>query len=123
MPEAPPEQGAAMALEQRSDARMLVMVARTENTFESVLTALLDAGVSGATVVESRGMGAVLRSDLPIFTGLAALLPGDAGSRMVISFCTRTHIEALMRHLGTLPVDQRPVGVVLPLDALFGFDP
>lgn len=110
-------------LRRDADARMVVLVARAEDTFEAVMTALLDAGVSGATVIESRGLGAVLRTDLPIFTGLAALLPGDSGSRMIVSFCTRAHVETLLRHLSAMPVDQRPVGAVIPVDGFFGFEP
>ncbi len=103
-----------------ADRRLLVLVSRTEDTFEAVITALLDAGVSGATVLESRGLSAVLRSELPIFTGLAALLPADTGGRVVISICTQRDVDTLLRHLEHLPVDARPVGAVLPVQGVIG---
>lgn len=104
----------------RPEMRLLVLIARTEDTFEPVLTALIDAGIAGATVIESRGLGAVIRSELPIFTGLAALLPPDTGGRVLISITSQTSIDTLLRHLQALPVDARPVGAVLPLQGVIG---
>jgi hypothetical protein len=104
----------------RPEMRLLVLIARTEDTFEPVLTALIDAGIAGATVIESRGLGAVIRSELPIFTGLAALLPPDTGGRVLISITSQASIDTLLRHLLTLPVDARPVGAVLPLQGVIG---
>ncbi|MBL9140601.1 MAG: hypothetical protein JNK53_01935 [Phycisphaerae bacterium] len=104
----------------RTDMRLLVLITRTEDTFESVLTTLLDAGITGATIVESKGLGSVLRSELPIFTGLTALLPQDSGSRMIVSICSMDSIDTLNRHLDQLPVDARPVGVVLHVQGVIG---
>ena len=44
-----------------TDARLLILIARTEESFDPLVTALLDAGITGATVLESRGIGAIIR--------------------------------------------------------------
>lgn len=104
----------------RTEMRLLVLISRREDTFETVLTAAIDAGVRGATIVESRGLGAAIRSEHPVFTGMAALLPPDSGSRVLISITERSIIDVLLRNLQQLPVDSRPVGVVLPLEGVIG---
>ena len=105
------------------DARLLILIARTEESFDPLVTALLDAGITGATVLESRGIGAIIRSEMPIFAGLAALLPQATGSRVVLSVAPQERIDALMRYLSQLPRERRPIGVTLPADTVLGLEP
>ncbi|MCE9619331.1 MAG: hypothetical protein K8R92_05440 [Planctomycetes bacterium] len=102
------------------DERLLVLVARTEESFDPLVTALIDAGIQGATVLESRGLGAIIRSEMPIFAGLASLLPQATGSRVVLSIASRAQIDALMRFMSQLPVERRPLGVTLPVETVMG---
>jgi hypothetical protein len=103
--------------------RLLVLIARTEESFDPVVTALLDAGITGATVLESRGIGAIIRAEMPIFAGLAALLPQATGSRVILSIATPERIESLMRFLEQLPRERRPIGVTLPAQQVLGLEP
>ncbi len=102
--------------------RLLILIARNEDAFDPLITGLLDVGITGATIIESRGIGAVIREDMPFFTGLAALLPQHTGSRMLVSVATPDRIESLLRYLDLLRPEQRPVGAVLPVEAVIGFD-
>ena len=102
---------------------LLVLIARTEESFDPVVTALLDAGITGATVLESRGLGAIIRSEMPIFAGLAALLPQSTGSRVILSVATVERIDALMRFLQQLPRERRPIGVTMPVQQVLGLEP
>ena len=104
------------------DAQLLVLIARTEESFDPVVTALLDAGITGATVVESRGIGAIIRSEMPIFAGLAALLPQATGSRVVLSVARPERIEALLRFIEQLPRERRPIGVTIPVSRVLGLE-
>jgi hypothetical protein len=101
--------------------RMLLLIARNEDAFDPLITGLLDVGITGATVIESRGIGAVIREDMPFFAGLAALLPQHTGSRMLVSVTTPDRIEGLLRYFDQLRPEQRPVGAVLPVEAVIGF--
>ncbi len=103
--------------------QLLVLIARTEESFDPVVTALLDAGITGATVLESRGMGAIIRSEMPIFAGLAALLPQSTGSRVILSVAAPDRIDAVMRFLQQLPRERRPIGVTLPVQQVLGLEP
>jgi hypothetical protein len=106
-----------------NELQLLLLIARTEESFDPVVTALLDAGITGATVLESRGIGAIIRSEMPIFAGLAALLPQATGSRVILSIATTDRIAALMRYLDQLPRERRPIGVTLPARQVLGLEP
>ncbi|MBU3727894.1 MAG: hypothetical protein FGM37_01395 [Phycisphaerales bacterium] len=100
--------------------RLVVLVVRSAESFDPLINALLDAGMTGATVVDSRGLAAVLRQEMPIFAGLAALLPQATGSRMIVSIATRDSIDSLMRFIDDMPPDLRPVGAVIPIERTVG---
>ncbi len=104
-----------------SGHRLLILIARNEDAFDPLITGFLDVGITGATILESRGIGAVIREDMPIFSGLAALLPQHTGSRMLVSVSTPDRIESLLRYLDQLRPEQRPVGAVIPVEAVIGF--
>jgi nitrogen regulatory protein P-II 1 len=100
--------------------RMVVLVVRSAESFDPLINALLDAGMTGATVVDSRGLAAVLRQEMPIFAGLAALLPQATGSRMIVSIATKESVDTLMRFVDEMPSDVRPVGAVIPIERTIG---
>lgn len=52
---------------------------------EELIMGLVDIGVKGATVVDSRGMGEIIRQDMPVFAGLASLFPHTNHNSMVLS--------------------------------------
>lgn len=52
---------------------LLIAVINQEEKLEDVLAGFLEIGVTGATVINSEGMGRLLASEVPIFAGLAAL--------------------------------------------------
>jgi nitrogen regulatory protein PII len=57
----------------------LVMIILNKTEFlEDLLTAFLEIGVSGATVVDGVGMGRILSHDVPVFTGLRSAFPGTS---------------------------------------------
>ena len=60
---------------------------------DDLLTGFLDLGVPGATVVETKGMGQIVRQDMPMFAGLADMFGESTGSRLVMSVMPETMIE------------------------------
>lgn len=67
------------------DFKLMVIIVDQPDLVDEVVTGFLDIGVRGATIIESRGMGQIVRQDMPIFAGLASLFPETTGSRMIIS--------------------------------------
>ena len=51
----------------------LVAVINQESRIDGVLAGFVELGITGATILESRGTGRVLRQELPLFAGLASL--------------------------------------------------
>lgn len=53
---------------------LLVCVINQEEKLDDILSAFLELGITGATVLNSEGMGRVLTHDVPIFAGLQTLI-------------------------------------------------
>jgi hypothetical protein len=99
---------------------LLVLVVASPTMLDDIVTVLLDFGVGG-TVVESKGLAALLRAEMPIFSGLASLLPETTGSRLVFSVTTRGQADKVMDFLiEGLKHAQRPVGFCVGLDRVVG---
>lgn len=103
---------------------LLVMILPDDEVLEEILEAFLELGITGATVLDARGMGEILAREVPIFAGLRGLFPGAEQSRhLVLSVCDRDlagEAVAILRDIGRL--DQRGTGVAftLPVEATWG---
>ncbi|HET7276120.1 MAG TPA: P-II family nitrogen regulator [Longimicrobiaceae bacterium] len=53
--------------------QLLIAVINQEEKLDEILSGLVELGVTGATLVNSEGMGRVLSHDIPIFAGLDTL--------------------------------------------------
>jgi nitrogen regulatory protein PII len=53
--------------------QLLVAVINHEEHVDDILSAFVELGITGATVVESKGMGRLLSREVPIFAGLQSL--------------------------------------------------
>ena len=118
MPETPEPRPAEAA---GADRALLIVIASDPAAMDDLLTALLDFGVTGATLVESKGMAAVLREEMPIFAGLMALLPGSTGSRMLFSVTTHETAQRVLDYIDNeLRDDTSTIAVVLPAAQVSG---
>lgn len=79
------------------DMELLVVILDQPSLLDPLLTGFLDVGVQGATVIESRGMGSIVRQEMPIFAGLAGLFPEATGSRLVLSVLPAARVEEAAR--------------------------
>ncbi len=106
----------------KSPERVLLLIIASDPTvMDDLLTALLDFGVTGATVVESKGLAAVLREEMPIFAGLVSLLPGATGSRTLLSITDHATARNVLNFIDSdLREDKRPIAAVLPVTHIAG---
>lgn len=107
-------------MDDQQDTRLLIMIARSDAALDELITGLLDAGIRGATVLDSRGLGAILRQDMPIFAGLAALLPQHTGNKVVMSLTSGDVIESMKRFVSGMREEDRPIAMVIPVTESFG---
>ncbi|MEE8483977.1 MAG: P-II family nitrogen regulator [Nitrospinota bacterium] len=56
---------------------LLICVINKPEVLDEVLTGLLEAGISGCTVIESQGMGQIISRDVPIFSGFKSIFSGS----------------------------------------------
>jgi nitrogen regulatory protein P-II 1 len=64
----------------------VTVVKRSRLIIDRIMTGFMDIGVTGATLVEGRGMGQIIKEDVPIFAGLAEIFPGgETDSAMIFS--------------------------------------
>src|SRR5690625_593639 len=54
--------------------QLLVAVINQEEKLDEILSGFLELGITGATILNSEGMGRVLSHDIPIFAGLQTLI-------------------------------------------------
>jgi nitrogen regulatory protein PII len=55
--------------------KLFVIILNHVEYLEDLLSALLEIGISGATILDSTGMGRVLTTQIPIFAGLRDAFP------------------------------------------------
>lgn len=104
--------------------KLFVIVLDEPQLVDELLTGFLDLGVRGATVVESRGMGQIVRESMPVFAGLASLFPESTGSRMVLSVMpvslVDTVFELVEEVVGALEKPNSAVCFTLPVEQFRG---
>ncbi|RLB59262.1 MAG: hypothetical protein DRI34_02420 [Deltaproteobacteria bacterium] len=68
------------------ELELLFIVVKDYHQRDQILEGFLELGISGATVIEARGMAQVLARDVPIFAGLSSLFPGGQNdSHLIVS--------------------------------------
>jgi hypothetical protein len=60
-----------------NEMKLLVFVLNKEELLEDVLAAYVEAGVSGATILDSEGMGRFLTYEVPLFADFKDFMKGN----------------------------------------------
>ncbi len=107
---------------------LLVCILKDYRLVEDVLLGFLEQDVTGATVLEGRGMGQILATELPIFAGMRGLFPGSGvDSHVIVSVMPRGKafgcLDLVERLAG--PFDQPGSGIVftIPVERVVGLAP
>jgi len=83
--------------------KLVVFILNREELLEQVLEAFVEAGVPGATVLESAGAGSLLTSEVPLFAGFQESMKGlRPANRVILSLVAG---EATVRRLEKLLED------------------
>lgn len=105
---------------------LLICIVNDPRLLEPMLEGFLEAGISGATVIDSRGMGQILSNEIPIFTGLKTLFPGGGdGNHMIFSVMASTQIDEVIPVIQDIcgHFEQPGIGVyfTIPVTRMAGF--
>jgi nitrogen regulatory protein PII len=112
----------------RPDTKLLVAVINDAEKLDEILSGFVEIGVTGATIVNSEGMGRLLSDDIPIFAGLQAFLAGSRPqNRMIFSVVPDTLLDAALAILqdvcGNLASPATGIAFVLPVERVVGLAP
>ena len=108
--------------------RLLVAVINDPEKLDEILSGFLELGVTGATVIQSEGMGRLLSHDIPIFAGLQTLISGSRPqNRMIFSVVPEPVVDpalALLQDVcGNLASPATGIAFVLPVEQVVGLAP
>ena len=108
--------------------RLLVAVINDPEKLDEILSGFLELGVTGATIINSEGMGRVLSHDIPIFAGLQTLISHSRPqNRMLFSVLPEERVEPVLELLqdvcGNLESPATGIAFVLPVDRVVGLAP
>jgi len=91
--------------------KLVVFVLNTEELLDDVLAAYVEAGISGATVLDSEGMGRYLSYEVPLFADFKEFMKGNKPyNKTIISVVTDENTIPILRKL----LDKITGGLDLP---------
>lgn len=104
--------------------KLLFVVLNTPEKLEEVLEGLVEAGVTGATVMDSEGMGHILE-DVPLFAGLRHLFRASKPRNKTIFSAIRDEqaAETMQILKKVLRCEEEPgkgVAFLLPVEGIIG---
>ena len=75
--------------------KLMIIVLNKPDKLDKVISALVEAGVPGGTLVQSEGIGQVLAADIPLFAGFKQMLSGTRPfNHMIFSVVSNDEVVA-----------------------------
>lgn len=107
---------------------LLIAVVNDPEKVDEILSGYLELGITGATIINSEGMGRVLSHDIPIFAGLQTLISRSRPqNRTIFSVVGDDKVGpavALLQEVcGDLSAPATGIAFTLPLDGVVGLAP
>lgn len=107
---------------------LLVAVINHVEEVDDVLAGFVELGITGATIVNSAGMGHVLSRNVPIFAGLRSLTTRSRpGNQVLFSVVEEPKVDAAIALIqevcGSLNAPGRGIVFTLPLERVVGLAP
>ncbi len=95
--------------------KLAILVLNKVELLEDLLEGFIEIGISGATIIDSIGMGHILSSDVPIFAGLRFMFAGSRPYNKTILSLIKEEKEEPLKELveKTLgPLDESGNGIL-----------
>lgn len=105
--------------------KLVLLILNKEEHLDEILEAFIELGISGATILDSVGMGRILAHDIPIFAGFQNLLQDTRpGNKTILTVVHEKKIEpmekAIEQIIGNLNDPGNGVLLSIPIDYLKG---
>lgn len=108
--------------------QLLIAIINHVEQVDDILAGFVELGITGATIVNSEGMGRVLSHDVPIFAGLRSLTARSRPSNVtVLSAIADEKVDAaitlIQEVLGSLDAPGAGICFTVPLGRVVGLAP
>jgi nitrogen regulatory protein PII len=108
--------------------KLLILILNKVEKLEEVLEGFIEIGISGATVIDSVGMGHIISEEVPIFAGLRFMFAGaKPHNKTILSVIKREKEEPVIRLLEKIlgDLDKPGTGILfmIPVDRVEGLKP
>ena len=108
--------------------QLLFAVINHEELLDDILAGFVELGITGATVLESKGMGRVLSREVPIFAGLRTLAASSRpANRTIFCLAEDAKIDAAIALIeevcGSLDVPGAGIVFTVPIGRVVGLKP
>ena len=108
--------------------KLLILILNKVEKLEEVLEGFIEIGISGATVVDSVGMGHIISEEVPIFAGLRFMFAGaKPHNKTILSVIKEEKEERVVRLLEKILGDMNKPGTgilfMIPVDRVEGLKP
>ncbi len=110
-----------------SGRQLLVAVVKGHRRLELVMEGFLELELPGATVLDAKGMGQIVSTELPIFSGFRSMFPGGGEeSYLILSVLTAEQVDEAIGLLRDVCGDftDKGTGIIftLPVTGFVGFE-
>lgn len=109
--------------------KLLVLVLNKEELLEDVMSAYIEVGIPGATILDSEGMGHMLTYEIPLFADFKDFMKGNKPYNKTIFSVIRNdkkvkELERILEDIG-VKLDEPGTGIVftIPVDYARGLVP
>jgi nitrogen regulatory protein P-II 1 len=107
--------------------KLAVIFLNKTEYLEDLLAAFLEVGISGATVIDSVGMGHIISQNIPIFAGLREAFTGSSPNNKLILVVVEAEMikrinEVLSDVCEEADETKSYFMATLPIEGLFGFN-
>ncbi len=107
--------------------KLVIIFLNKIELLEEILTAFLEIGVTGATVLDSIGMGSIISRNIPIFAGLQETFAGSSpGNKTILTVVEAHLVEKISEVMDDIEKDfaETGIGIVvsLPIEKRFGLN-
>lgn len=108
--------------------QLLIAVINDPEKLDEIMSGFIEIGITGATILPSEGMGALLSHDIPVFAGLRTLITRSRPqNRTVFSVVDDSLLDpaiALLQEVcGDLAAPATGIAFTLPVGRVVGLAP
>jgi len=108
--------------------QLLVAIINHVEQVDDILAGFVELGITGATIVGSKGMGRVLSTDVPIFAGLRSLTARSRpGNQTILCVADDAKVESAITMIQRICGDMGKAGAgivfVVPVARVVGLKP